>query len=366
MRAAGRLHKARELALWFERWPILWFEWSLENGREVSGAILLLAATLDYVVGDPWGWPHPVQAMGKVINIYRHWAIARAFSPRVMKVAGVGLAFLVIGGTALVSGAGLTLIGRLSPALRFLAEVILLASCFAGRSLRAAAEDVLGTLRSALKNAASQSSDTTGEDGLSQARERLAMYVGRDTETLSAVEIRRAVLETVSENAIDGVLAPLFYAILGGLVGWAVPVALAYKAASTLDSMVGYREAPYTDLGWFSARLEDALTWLPCRLSVLTIALLSGRPGSVLSICWRDARADPSPNAGWSECVYAAALGVQLGGVNTYRGKQKVKPLLGDANREITADVIEEAFQITRLSFLVGMTAGIASFGLIH
>ena len=123
--------------------------------------------------------------------------------------------------------------------------------------------------------------------------------------------------------------------------------------------MVGYREAPYTELGWFSARLEDGLTWLPCRLSVVTIALLSGRPRHVLRQCARDAGADPSPNAGWSECAYAAALGVQLGGPNTYRGQLKVKPLLGDATRPITDEVIAAALGLTRQSFLVGLIAGI-------
>ncbi len=108
---------------------------------------------------------------------------------------------------------------------------------------------------------------------------------------------------------MDGVLAPLFFAIVGSWFGASASVAIAYKAASTLDSMVGYKEAPYTDLGWFSARLEDGLTWLPCRISVLTVALISRRPGQVLRICQRDAPMDPSPNAGWSECALCSVAG---------------------------------------------------------
>ena len=328
--------------------------------------VLLLAATLDYVVGDPWGWPHPVQAMGKVIASYSRWAINSAFAPAVMKVAGFGLALLLIGSTILVSAAGLTLLAQLSPLAKGLADIVLLASCFAGRSLRKAAEDVLSALKPKSKPKSSSGSevlqpDALKQDALNQARVQLARYVGRDTQTLSEPEIRRAVLETVSENAIDGVLSPLFYAIVGSWFGYAAPAALAYKAASTLDSMVGYREAPYTDLGWFSARLEDGLTWLPCRLSVLTIALLSGRPGHVFSTCWRDARSDPSPNAGWSECAYAASLGVQLGGTNTYRGKTKIKPLLGDPAQPITETVIRRAFKITRNSFFIWLAIGIGS-----
>ena len=179
--------------------------------------------------------------------------------------------------------------------------------------------------------------------------------MGRDTDRLTTPEIYRAVLETVAENATDGVTAPLFYALLGAslpAVG-PVPLALAYKAASTLDSMVGYRQEPYTDLGWCSAQIEDVLTWFPCRLTVLTLALLSGQPIAVLAICQRDARQDPSPNSGWSECIYAAILGVQLGGDNYYQGKLRSKPLLGDDTQIIGADQIDRALHFTRQVFLL-------------
>ncbi len=331
-------------------------------GAFESGLLLIGAALLDFGLGDPWNWPHPVQLMGKAISVYSGLLIRRGYPPVVMKIAGMWLTILLLGGTAMLSAGLLALLAQVSPYLAWMAEAILLASCFAGRSLRHAAEDVLQSL--AEDSSGSLSSDSSGldlteEPQLAQARKNLSRYVGRDTAHLSAAEIRRAVLETVSENAIDGVLAPLFYAIVGAVVGMAAPIALAYKAASTLDSMVGYKEAPYTDLGWFSARCEDVLTWLPCRLSVGAIALLSGQPLRVLRICWRDARADPSPNAGWSECAYAAALGVQLGGKNQYRGKVKLKPLLGDAVVPITDDVISRALRLTRWSFLVGLVVGI-------
>ncbi|MFM8007348.1 MAG: CobD/CbiB family cobalamin biosynthesis protein, partial [Dolichospermum sp.] len=111
-----------------------------------------------------------------------------------------------------------------------------------------------------------------------------------------------------------------------------------YKASSTLDSMIGYKQAPYTDIGWFSARWEDGFTWLPCRLTVITLSLLSAKPLHVWRICRRDAIKDPSPNSGWSECAYAAILGVQMGGVNWYSGVAKHKPLLGDPIYTITPD----------------------------
>ncbi len=331
------------------RAQVLWFD-QLEWAKASEIIILLAAALLDFGVGDPWGWPHPVQAMGKVISAYSQWILSRQMSDWAVKIGGVGLAGLLIVGSGVLSWSGLWLLSLVSLWASRAAAVVLLASCFAGRSLRRAAEDVLRPL---------------GDRDLKTARSKLAMYVGRDTEALDADEINRAVLETVSENGIDGVLAPLFYALLGAFVGtnWGIPflgvgVAIAYKAASTLDSMVGYREAPYTHLGWFSAQFEDVLTWLPCRLSVLTIALISGKPLYVLRLCWRDASADPSPNAGWSECAYAAALGVRLGGANTYQGKLKIKPYLGEARREITEAVVAEALRLTRWSFLIGLAMG--------
>nr|WP_227500045.1 adenosylcobinamide-phosphate synthase CbiB [Synechococcus sp. PCC 7335] len=319
------------------------FELSASQLEQVP--LLITAAGLDFVVGDPWGWPHPVQTIGKVIDSYTQFVLKRDWSPFKRRLAGIGLAVLVIGGTGVLSWLGLWLLARSLPVIACAAEVILLASCFAGRSLRQAAEDVLKPLESG---------------DIKRARQNLALYVGRDTAQLSATEIYRAVLETVSENAVDGVLAPLFFAIIGALIGASGPVAIAYKAASTLDSMVGYKEEPYADLGWFSARVEDGLTWLPCRISVLIVALLSRRPKQVLQVCRRDAPADPSPNAGWSECVYAAALGVQMGGNNTYRGKLKHKPLLGNPDRAITLEVIRQAFTLTRRAFLLGIVIGVS------
>ena len=116
--------------------------------------------------------------------------------------------------------------------------------------------------------------------------------------------------------------------------------------------MIGYLREPYTDLGWFCSQVEDRLTWLPCRLTVLTLALFSGKPRQVLAICRRDGVLDPSPNSGWSESIYAAILGVQLGGINTYKGVVKEKPLLGNRDREITPDIIHQALLLNRYCFL--------------
>ena len=306
----------------------------LEEETVRSLTVLLLAALVDYIVGDPWHWLHPVQVMGWAIAAYTRLAL-RIKTAWIQRLLGVGLTVLLVGGSGAIA-AGLVWLGdRLHSIVGLVIAIILLASCFAGRSLRAAAEDVLEPLQ---------------QDNSIEARSRLSQYVGRDTDNLSESEILRAVLETVTENAVDAVTSPLFYAIVGALIHPAIAVALpmGYKAASTLDSMVGYRTEPYTHLGWCSARFEDVLTWLPCRLTVLTLALRSGRPLEVLTICRRDAIADPSPNSGWSECIYAAVLGVQVGGENIYRGVVKYKPLLGNPTRPITPQVIQEAIALTR------------------
>jgi adenosylcobinamide-phosphate synthase len=315
---------------------------------ERAGLVLAIAAWLDYLIGDPWGWVHPVQVMGAVISRYSQIALKQLDDPLYQRLAGVGLTLLLVMGSGFVGWRLVALSARLHPWFGLMVEAVLLASCLAGRSLRSAAEAVLQPLQSG---------------NLAEARQQLSLYVGRDTEALSEPEILRAVLETVTENATDGVMAPLFWAIAGSLTPLgAAPVALAYKAASTLDSMVGYRDAPYTHLGWSSARLEDALTWLPCRLHVLTLAILSRRPDHVLRLCRRDAPQDPSPNAGWSECAYAATLGVQVGGTNTYRGTVKHKPLLGDGDRPITPGVIQQAMRLTRLAFLLWLGGALVVF----
>jgi adenosylcobinamide-phosphate synthase len=306
---------------------------------------LIIAAYLDYLIGDPWGWLHPVQVMGWAIDKYTQVALKYLHRPSWRRIAGVVLFWGLIFSTAAISWLIIDVCQSIDPWLSVAVQPFALASCFAGRSLRRAAEDVLQAVDSG---------------DLDVARSQLSMYVGRDTDRLTIPDIYRAILETVTENAIDGVMAPLFYAIVGLFIPavGAVPLAMAYKAASTLDSMVGYRREPYADLGWCSAKAEDILTWLPCRLAVLTLSIISGKPLTVWRLCYRDAIRDPSPNSGWSECAYAAALGVQVGGINYYKGQVQEKPLLGDDLQPITVEIIRQALNLTRASFLLWLGLG--------
>lgn len=299
---------------------------------------LITASFLDWLIGDPWGFPHPVQAMGWSIDLGTKFIFSYIKSPLGQKLAGVGLAVAIIGGSAGLGWGLVAFAYSLNYWLGWSIESILLASCLATRSLRDAAIAVLIPLQ---------------QNDFDRARAELSLYVGRDSANLDPPEILRAVLETVAENTTDGVIAPLFFAILGG-----APLALAYKAASTLDSTIGYKAAPYTDLGWFSAKLEDVLSWLPCRYTVLSIAILSGHPHRVWRLCCRDAPKDASPNSGWSECAFAAALDVQLGGINTYKGVVTSKPLLGEPEQPITTRSITQAIQLMRLSFISLLSIG--------
>ncbi|BCX12798.1 MAG: cobalamin biosynthesis protein CobD [Thermosynechococcus sp.] len=310
----------------------------------IAYTILLAAALLDFGFGDPWGWPHPVRWMGAYIQFLSHWFnYGQGWPVWGQRLGGALLTLSLILGSALISW-GLVILGMaISPLLGWGIAVVGTASGFAGRSLRDAAAEVLAPL-------------ATGN--LEGARQSLAKYVGRETAELEPPEILRAVLETVSENATDGMVAPLFYGAIATLIVPQVsplPLVMAYKAASTLDSMIGYREPPYTHWGWFAAKTDDVLTWLPCRLLVFLVALCSGQWRRVWQWCCRDAPKDPSPNSGWSECAYAAALGVRLGGTNIYRGTVKVKPFLGEPLHSLDQKTIWSALDLSRQIYLMAL-----------
>jgi adenosylcobinamide-phosphate synthase len=188
---------------------------------------------------------------------------------------------------------------------------------------------------------------------ITEARQQLARIVGRDTQSLDEPEIVRGAIETVSENFGDGVVAPLFYLALFGPAGMA-----AYKAVNTLDSMVGYKDERYRELGWASARLDDALNYVPARLSAALIwaaaAFLGMNVGRSLRVTLRDASSQPSPNSGWPEAAFAGALGVRLGGLNWYKGVKSAKAYLGDPERPLS---IGEFARARRLLYGAGVLA---------
>ena len=291
--------------------------------------LVLLACGLDRLLGDPPGWPHPVVVMGWWISRLRRLAeLLAGDRPWALRLGGFAITGLLVGGSGL-AGWGLEQLARVLPALGLPLLLVGLASALAGRSLEQAVQAVLVVLP-----------EPEAPGPLEPARQRLAWFVGRDTADLDRAGILRAAAESASENAVDGLFGPLFWMLLGAALLLAVrghggpgPLALAwaYKASSTLDSMLGYRRGRLLWLGTAGARLDDLLTWLPCRLVALGLPLAAGQPLNT----WRlfrfalaDGAADPSPNAGVSQAAYAHAVGVQLGGANRYGGQWRQKPLL--------------------------------------
>ncbi|GKW49944.1 adenosylcobinamide-phosphate synthase CbiB [Halomonas sp. NCCP-2165] len=310
--------------------------------------LVLLAIALDLIIGDPRALPHPVVGMGAVIaRLERAW---NRGSARARRLRGALMCALVVLGTYALAWGGLALLASLHPGLAWLAELWLLASCLAIKGLRDAAREIAAPL-------------ARGE--LPEARRALAMVVGRDTAHLDEAEISRGAVETVAENTVDGITAPLCFALLGG-----APLALAYKAINTLDSMVGYRDERYADFGWASARLDDVANWLPARLTALTLwlgALFMKGLGSgematrgALAATWREAPRHPSPNSGWPEAMVANLLGVQLGGTNHYRGQVSERARLGTPRRPLAAGHIAATLRLMHggwLGFVLLMAA---------
>jgi adenosylcobinamide-phosphate synthase len=209
-------------------------------------------------------------------------------------------------------------------------------TCLAVRSLDQESNQVIATLR---------------EGNLAKARTLVGYLVGRDTQELSEQGVTRAVFETVAENMSDAVVAPLFYlAILGP------PGMVAYKAVNTMDSMIGYKNDRYIRFGWAAARLDDVANYIPARITagliVLSAAILRLRWRSAIHVVFRDARLQPSPNAGYPEAALAGALGVQLGGLNYYFGCPVEKPFLGDPVEDLQSGRFP---QVRRLLYLVSI-----------
>jgi adenosylcobinamide-phosphate synthase len=309
---------------------------------------VIAAAGLDRLIGDPRWCPHPVVVMGWWISRLRRLAeIWAGDRPGPLRLAGLLITLLLVGGSGL-AGWGLEQLAVAQPAATPLL-LIALASALAGRSLEQAVRAVLAPWPT----------------DLGAARRALGWIVGRDTAELEAGEILRAAAETASENAVDGLFAPLFWMAAGALLWGATslqgpgPLALAwgFKAASTLDSMLGYRSGRLRWLGTAGARLDDLLVWLPCRLVAMTLPLVAGhglRGGWRLwRLARRDGGPDPSPNAGLSQAAYAHCTGVQLGGLNRYGDQLKAKPLLAAGQPLPNAASVERMLALTgRLELL--------------
>lgn len=294
--------------------------------------VLLPAVVLDLLLGDPHWMPHPVRWMGRTISGLET-LLRRLFpkTPGGERWAGVVLALalptLFGGGSALI----LWGLGQVSPWLSWVVQLWFSYQLLAARSLQKESMAVYSPLKA---------------HDLEGARRAVSRIVGRDTQALDETGVAKAAVETVAENTCDGVIAPLIFLFLGGL-----PAGMAYKAVSTLDSMVGYKNDKYRFFGWASARLDDILNFIPARLSGLLLclgaALLPGCSGRrAWTIFWRDRRKHASPNSAHTEAACAGALGVRLAGDASYFGKVVHKPTLGDPVRPVESEDIPRACRL--------------------
>lgn len=298
-------------------------------------AAVLLGFLIDCVLGDPQKLWHPVMGIGAMISFWRR-RLRRWFpeTPRGALWAGALLWPLVVVPSWLIPFALLRTAEGVHPALRFGLETVFCWQIFAAKSLRDAARRVYDAL-------------CTGD--LPAARQAVGQIVGRDTDRLSAEQVTKAAVETVAENASDGVIAPLCFLLLGG-----APLGFAYKAVNTLDSMVGYKNDEYLYFGRFSARMDDVWNWIPARLSGLLFVLCAGPAGLDGRGAWRcfcrDRNKHASPNSAQTEAACAGALGIQLAGDAFYFGKRYAKPTLGDARRPAEPEDILRANRLMTYS----------------
>ncbi len=275
-------------------------------------SVIPLAVLLDVCLGDPEWLPHPVRWMGRAIEQLEGPFRRLPFH----LIVNGGLFWLALVGAVFIAGYTVIAIADAID-IRFgiLVQILLIYYALSARCL---AKEALGVWRA------------LNAHDLETARKRVSMIVGRDTRQLDEKGVAQAAVETVAENLVDGFVAPLFFAAMGG-----APLALVYKMVNTLDSMVGYKNDRYKKFGKAAARMDDLFNYLPARLAVPIIAVAAewmtkGSGKRALLFAWRDGRKHTSPNAGFSEAAFSGALQVRLGGPSIYNGREVVKPYIGE------------------------------------
>lgn len=304
---------------------MMFFKWNI--------AAMLVGFILDLIIGDPDGWTHPVIWIGKYISFAEKKLRKRGGNLRrsaVILTASTVLITMMVTAAALFA---LSLLGKLG---LFIGMCVISWWTLSCKCLAKEGKGVAQALAVSLEH----------------GRKQVGRIVGRDTSCLSEDEIIKATVETIAENTTDGVIAPMLYLILGGPV-----LAMGFKAASTLDSMVGYLDEKYRDIGWSSAKFDDLLNWIPARMTGILMCIsafllkMDGR--NALRIMKRDHANHLSPNCAWSEAAAAGALHVQLGGTHMYFGKPIEKPTIGDDDLPVEIADIRKTNHLMVLSAII-------------
>ena len=292
--------------------------------------LIVGAVILDRLVGDPQTSLHPVVIIGNFIAWLERRLLCVTHSPVYKKLAGAVLVISVLTAVYGVVWLVMTALSSMHVWAAYIGGALLLSFTISTRSLAEAGREIAGFLNSG---------------NMEQARYKVGWIVGRDTANLNTAEVTRATVETVAENIVDGIISPLFYAVIGG-----VPLAFLYRAVNTMDSMVGYKNEKYQDFGMVAARVDDGFNYIPARITglliILAAALLKQDARGAFQAIKRDAGKHPSPNSGYSEAGVAGALGIRLGGLNYYGGVASLRAYMGEVKWELEPIHIERTIQI--------------------
>ena len=309
------------------------------------GEAVLGGFVLDTLFGDPPWLPHPVVLMGKAISaLEKRLRVRLPQTPQGELLGGAVVAFTLPVGTFLLTSLVCLGAAKLSPWLGLAVQMFWCGQALAAKGL---AQESTNVYRALIK------------PDLPAARKAVSRIVGRDTQNLTLEGVTKAAVETVAENASDGVIAPLLYMLLGG-----APLALTYKAINTMDSMLGYKNEKYLYFGRAAAKLDDAANYLPSRLAGLlwcaAAALTGNSPKGAWRIWRRDRRNHASPNSAQTESACAGALGVQLAGPAYYFGEYYAKPTIGDPLRPIEPEDIRRANRMMYAESVLALAVGLA------
>ena len=317
-----------------------------------TGAALCLGFLLDLAFGDPHRAPHIVRAFGCLISLLERLLLPQG-QGKGQWCARAGGICLVLVTSLLCAGipaAAIFAAGRAHMWAGFALESFFCFQLLAARALADESKKIFKSLE---------------ENDLDGARKNLSKIVGRDTKDLSGEEIAAAAIESVSENTSDGVVAPMFYIMLGGGA-----LGCLYKAVNTMDSMIGYKNEKYLQFGWAAAKLDDVMNYIPSRLSALLMiasAKLTGFDAKGAYRVWRrDNRNHASPNSAQTESACAGALGIRLGGPASYFGERVEKPFIGDALRPVLAGDITGANKLMYMTAILTLIISVLYGEVIH
>jgi adenosylcobinamide-phosphate synthase len=301
-----------------------------------------MAFLLDLLVGDP-GWiPHPVVLIGKAIGIMDNSLRRISNNPAMLKFMGLVTVIIIVGGSWCLTWLVMRWVFNFNFWAGAVLSIWLISTTIAAHGLSKAAGEIYGLLHN---------------DNLDAARRKVGLIVGRDTGNMEPEDVIRATVETVSENIVDGVVAPVFYAFLGG-----APLAIAYRAVNTLDSMLGYKNERYINYGMVSARFDDLANYIPARLTGIFLLaatrVLGLRTREAYEAVLRDASGHPSPNSGIPESAVAGALGVRLGGLNFYSGSASFRAYMGKDLMPLEPFHIRQAVSLMYVASSIAVLTG--------